>query len=116
VTILGAVDQPTLHDLMARARVAVSVPESDATSAALLEALATGLRVVVNDLPANREWVDPAIGIITSRDPSRDELARAMIDATRLGPADPRQAVSSVTWSREIDRLREAIEAQTWRS
>jgi glycosyltransferase involved in cell wall biosynthesis len=41
----------------ARARFWVSIPDSDATSISLLEAMAYGCIPVVSDLPANREWV-----------------------------------------------------------
>jgi len=43
----------------------VSVPESDATSISLLEAMAFGCVPVVSDLPANREWIQNGVnGII----------------------------------------------------
>jgi glycosyltransferase involved in cell wall biosynthesis len=49
------------HDRLAElyrvADVCLSVPSSDGTSVALLEAMATGRPVVVSDIPANREWV-----------------------------------------------------------
>jgi len=40
-----------------RARIFVSVPESDGTSISLLEAMAAGCMPVVSDLPANNEWI-----------------------------------------------------------
>ena len=40
-----------------RARFWFSIPDSDATSISLLEAMAYGCIPVVSDLPANREWV-----------------------------------------------------------
>jgi glycosyltransferase involved in cell wall biosynthesis len=42
----------------------VSVPESDATSVLLLEALACATPVIVSDLPANREWVTERVAPI----------------------------------------------------
>nr|WP_316640653.1 glycosyltransferase [uncultured Roseateles sp.] len=47
---------------LAACDVSVSVPQSDATSVSLLESMSCGLPVVVSDLPANRQWVDPEQG------------------------------------------------------
>ena len=41
-----------------RAKLYVSIPESDATSISLLESMACGCLPVVSNLPANREWVE----------------------------------------------------------
>jgi glycosyltransferase involved in cell wall biosynthesis len=41
----------------ARARCWISIPDSDATSISLLEAMAHGCIPIVSDLPANREWI-----------------------------------------------------------
>lgn len=47
------------------ARFYISIPESDATSISLLEAMAAGCIPVLSDLPANREWVENNVnGII----------------------------------------------------
>ncbi|OQA02386.1 MAG: UDP-D-galactose:(glucosyl)lipopolysaccharide-1,6-D-galactosyltransferase [Bacteroidetes bacterium ADurb.Bin408] len=39
----------------------VSIPESDATSISLLEAMASGCIPILSDLPANREWVNDGV-------------------------------------------------------
>lgn len=112
VDFVGHLDRPALHELLEIAQVAVSVPESDGTSAALMDALAAGVTPVVNDLPANREWVDPDVGVIVSRDPNPQELADAM--ATAL--ADPprteriRAAVAEHTWEAELARFTRRID------
>jgi glycosyltransferase involved in cell wall biosynthesis len=59
VEILGLLPHEELPELLRRADVYVSAALSDGTSAALLEALATGLLPVVTDVPANRGWVEP---------------------------------------------------------
>lgn len=107
IELAGRLDQATLHARIARARVQVSVPTTDATSAALLDGLAAGLVPVVSDLPGPLEWVDASIGEIVPRDPSVDDIARAIVGAvTRDVPRERlRDRVREVTWDREIDRL-----------
>ena len=107
VDFVGSLRTAELHELLLRSDIFVSVPVSDATSAALLEAIAAGVQPVVNDLPANREWVDPTIGVVTSRDPSRDELANGLLLATQrsIETGELRNRVADVTWEREIASL-----------
>lgn len=101
---VGHLGRRELHELLEIAHVAVSVPESDGTSAALLDVLAAGVTPVVNDLPANREWVDPEVGAIVSRDPDPRELARALAGALARPPMTERirAAVAKHTWEDEL--------------
>jgi glycosyltransferase involved in cell wall biosynthesis len=57
VSVIGHMPHDRLAELYRVADVCLSVPSSDGTSVALLEAMATGRPVVVSDIPANREWV-----------------------------------------------------------
>jgi glycosyltransferase involved in cell wall biosynthesis len=57
----GTVDRTRLRELMSGAEVFVSVPSSDATSVALLQAMAAGCFPVVSDLPALQEWIDDGV-------------------------------------------------------
>lgn len=113
VEFVGQLRTAALQELLATARVAVSVPVSDATSASLLEALAVGLIVVVNDLPANREWVDAGIAEIVSRDPSVEELADAIARAAGrpIARARVRARVRDVTWEAEVTGLQDLYAA-----
>jgi glycosyltransferase involved in cell wall biosynthesis len=45
----------------AKAKYWVSIPDSDATSISLLEAMAHGCIPIVSDLPANREWIQDGL-------------------------------------------------------
>jgi glycosyltransferase involved in cell wall biosynthesis len=107
IELVGHLEASALLEQLARSAIFISVPESDATSVSLLEAMATGLVPVVNELPANLEWVDPSIGEIVSKDPSLEELGSAITRAAnrRVDPDQIRAKVRGVTWEAEIDRL-----------
>ena len=75
VRFTGRVDDAAMVATLQRCRVSVSVPSSDATSVSLLESMACGLPVVASDLPANRQWVEPASGLLV---PPRDADALAV--------------------------------------
>lgn len=110
VELRGRLDHPTLHAHCARARLQISVPSTDTTSAALLDGLAAGLVPIVTDLPGPREWVDETIGEIVPRDPTVDDIAGAIVRATRRDvPRERlRERVREVTWEREVGRLVDA--------
>jgi len=55
----GRLDDAGMAAVLARCKISVSVPASDATSVAMLESMACGLAVVASDLPANRQWITP---------------------------------------------------------
>jgi len=55
----GQIAQRDLPDYYRAADLYVSTSHSDGTSISLLEALASGLPVLVADIPGNREWVSP---------------------------------------------------------
>lgn len=57
----GWVQADENRSLYARAKVWVSVPESDATAISLLEAMYYGCYPVVSDLPVAPEWVDDGV-------------------------------------------------------
>jgi glycosyltransferase involved in cell wall biosynthesis len=107
IVFVGYLDAAALSAQLARGAIFVSVPVSDATSAFVLEAMAAGVVPVVNDLPANREWVDASIGEIVPADPTVDVLAAAIARAARrsIDPESVRSRVRAVAWDAEVDRL-----------
>lgn len=57
----GRLDDAGMAAVLARCKISVTVPASDATSVAMLESMACGLAVVASDLDANRQWITPAL-------------------------------------------------------
>lgn len=62
-----------------KAKIYISIPNTDGTSISLLEAMAYGCLPIVSDLPANREWVkDEENGIIVHDFNLEKALERAL--------------------------------------
>jgi glycosyltransferase involved in cell wall biosynthesis len=64
----GRLDDAGMAAVLARCKVSVSVPASDATSVSVLESMAAGVPVVASDLPANRQWLDADPALIVPVD------------------------------------------------
>jgi len=78
VEFVGWVDQEKNVEYYSKARLFVSIPESDATSISLLEAMAYGCIPVLSDLPANREWIDDGKNGIIVNSLSENIFERAL--------------------------------------
>lgn len=61
IEFLGFVGREALRNAMTGADVFVSVPSSDGTSVALLQAMAAGCFPIVSDLPSQRELVEDGV-------------------------------------------------------
>jgi glycosyltransferase involved in cell wall biosynthesis len=111
VSFTGQITQADLHALMLRARIAVSVPISDGSSAALLEALAAGMAPLVTDLPANREWVTDEVGAVVPKDPTIAEIADALrrLQVRPPAPQKARALVEASTWEHQVAGLIQRI-------
>jgi glycosyltransferase involved in cell wall biosynthesis len=85
VEFVGFLDKAAFRDALAGAEVFVSIPSSDATSVALLQAMAAGCFPIVLDLPSQRELIDH--GVNGFRVPAGDvelltsRIAQALDDA-----------------------------------
>lgn len=85
IDFAGFIDRAALRDAMTGAEVFVSVPSSDGTSVALLQAMAAGCFPIVSDLPTQRELVEDGVNgfrvPLHRPDVLADRVARALADA-----------------------------------
>jgi glycosyltransferase involved in cell wall biosynthesis len=88
VHIGGRLTQEQLPEVYRAADLYVSASHSDGSSVSLLEALASGLPVLVSDIPGNREWItgeDDAPGWLFP-DGDAEALARGLLRAADERP------------------------------
>jgi len=85
VEFLGWVDPYANSENYAKAKIWVSIPESDATSVSLLEAMSMGCIPVVSNLPANKEWIEDGRNGIIVKDVYSEFLSEALLlDSSEL--------------------------------
>jgi glycosyltransferase involved in cell wall biosynthesis len=92
VEFAGFLDRARFRDALAEADVFVSIPSSDATSVALLQAMAAGCFPIVSDLPSQREWIEHGVNGFLAPLHRPDALADLM--ARALGDADLRRSAA----------------------
>ena len=86
VRVPGHVSRGDMPKWFRAVDVYVSCAKSDGTSVSLLEAMATGLPVVVADIPSNREWVVEAQNRWLAPSASVEEFANRFLLSARLSP------------------------------
>jgi L-malate glycosyltransferase len=97
----------------------VSCARSDGTSVSLLEAMATGLPVLVTDIPSNREWVRAGENGWLAATDSADDFAEKMLRIARLKPAERAEmgernqkiVAERADWDRNFPMLLELYES-----
>lgn len=113
VSTPGQVDVAHLPEYYRAADIYVSSAESDGTSVSLLEAMATGLPVVVTDIPSNREWIDRGANGWLAPSGDVDGFAAAILEAAGLDTQrrreirdhSRRQVLERAVWSANFDLL-----------
>jgi len=78
VAFHGRLDDAGMAAVLARCKISVTVPASDATSVAMLESMACGLAVVASDLPANRQWIDPELLVPAGNAPALAQVLKRL--------------------------------------
>ncbi len=127
VRIVGRVPEEHLARYFRAVDGYLSMSRSDGSSVTLLQALASGLPVVVSDIPGNREWVTSGVEGYLVPVGDVGALARALVQVARMDARDRaamaqaarRRAETHADWKRhirELDRAyRLAVEWETRR-
>jgi glycosyltransferase involved in cell wall biosynthesis len=103
VTFHGPVDDETLDRLYREAHVFVLPTLFEGMPTVVLEAMARRLPILVTDVGATREMVDPSNGfIIPKQDPGH--LADRLIELADM-PPEQRAAMGDASWQRVQDRF-----------
>jgi L-malate glycosyltransferase len=118
IRILGPHVKEDMPKWFRAADAYVSCAQSDGTSVSLLEAMATGLPVVVTDIPSNREWIVEGRNGWLAPARSTEEFADRLLRAARLGPEqrklfserNQRIVEERADWDRNFPRLLEMYE------
>lgn len=118
VLLLGPQPTEELPMWFRAADAYISCAKSDGTSISLLEAMATGLPVVVTDIPSNREWItEPENGWLAPAG-SPEEVADRMLQVANLTPQErkttsernQRVVAERADWDKNFPRLLEMYE------
>jgi glycosyltransferase involved in cell wall biosynthesis len=88
VMLCGTLSQEALAQRLREAQVWVSLPPSDGAPLSLLEAMASGAVPVVADIPAMREWLSDASGILIAEVTPEDVAQGVLAGLVRFGEAD----------------------------
>jgi len=84
VTFAGWLNKETNLDYYKKAKLFISIPESDATSISLLESMAAGCIPLVSDLPANKEWIEDGRNGIIVKNENENFIQKALALNTTL--------------------------------
>ncbi|MDO5691000.1 MAG: glycosyltransferase [Pseudomonadota bacterium] len=80
VQMHGRLDDAGMAGVLARCKLSISVPYSDATSVSVLESMACGLAVIGSDLPANRDWLNARLLVPAGDAPALARVWSGLID------------------------------------
>lgn len=114
----GRINNAHIAESFQNADVYVSCSYNDGSSVSLLEALATGLPVIVTDVPSNTEWVTHGRNGWLARKAESADVARWMLEAARLntarrdaiGQTNRAIAESRANWTKNANKLLEMYE------
>ena len=104
VDFVGWLDEPTNFFYYSQAKIWVSIPESDATSISLLEAMSMGCVPVVSDLPANREWISDGYNGLIVKDVDTNFFSEAIQKINAAEAAEHNRKIVAENATKEANR------------
>jgi glycosyltransferase involved in cell wall biosynthesis len=111
----GQVTQADLPRWYHMADLYISPSHVDGSSVSLMEALASGLRCLVSDIPGNKEWIDDGVNGWLFRDGDAGDLAEKILYAIKnrrsfkkIGEAARKTAEQRADWKKNFGKLLEA--------
>jgi glycosyltransferase involved in cell wall biosynthesis len=117
VNFVGRVGQEKLPAYYRASDLYVSASHSDGSSVSLMEALASGLPVLVSDIPGNKEWITEGQQGWLFPDGNADLLAEKLVAAVDQSSSLPeygyqaRQlALARADWPKNFEKLLEAYQ------
>ncbi len=116
---IGSVPESDLPALLRGTRLYVSASEVDGTSVTLLQAMACGTPVLVSDTPGNIAWIREGNTGHVFQTGNAQDLARglnAALDDTSIDDQTQRardRVLADADWSRNVSRLKQALERAT---
>ena len=117
VQFIGQVGQHRLPAYYRASDLYVSASHSDGSSVSLMEALASGLPVLVSDIPGNKEWITEGQQGWLFEDGNVDELAQKLIRAVDDQDQFPiyrynsrKLAEARADWPKNFEKLLEAYQ------
>jgi len=105
----GRLDDAGMAAVLARCKLSISVPASDATSVSLLEGMACGLAAIASELPANRQWLPPEALVPVDDAAALAQRWLALVNddarAQALGAANAQRMQTEGARSVQMDRV-----------
>ncbi|MCA1954616.1 MAG: glycosyltransferase family 4 protein [Anaerolinea sp.] len=113
----GQVTQTALPGYYHASDLYISASHSDGSSVSLMEALASGVPVLVSDIPGNREWITPGVQGWLFPDGDDVALSEGILNALRqrselpaMGRAGRALAEQRADWRKNFARLLEGYD------
>jgi glycosyltransferase involved in cell wall biosynthesis len=99
-----------MPDLFNKAHVTISIPNSDSSSAVMMESMACGVPVIASKIPQNDEW--DGLGILVPKDDSVEALADLMKKVLEhrehlkpLGELARNTIIERADWDKQMEGL-----------